>query len=250
MGGRFADKVVLVVGGNSGIGLASAKAFSHEGARVAVTGRDADTLASAATEIGSDVLALRLDVSKLESHHAVFEQISARYGRVDVLFANAGTGQKAAFGAALEAHWQRLIDVNLKGIYFMTQTMLPLMRAGSNIVFTSSVAAAKPRRGYSVYAASKAGIASVARSLGAELVERGIRVNVVSPGPIDTPMFSRVPMSAEARARFRENVAAENPMRRWGTPTEVANAVLFLASDEASFITGADLPVDGGAANF
>jgi NAD(P)-dependent dehydrogenase (short-subunit alcohol dehydrogenase family) len=240
----------VVIGGNSGIGLACAKAFAREGASVVLTGREAGTLEAAAAEIESDVLAIRADVGDLESHNVVFEQVAARHGRVDVLFANAGTGGKATFADTRESHWDRVIDINLKGIYFMTQKLLPLLRSGSNIVFTSSVATVKPRQGYSVYAASKAGVASFARSLGTELVTNGIRVNAVSPGPIDTPMFSRMPMTDDDRERFRAGVAASNPMKRWGTPEEVANAVLFLASDAASFITGIELPVDGGAASF
>jgi len=247
---RFADKVVLVIGGNSGIGLASAQAFAREGARVVLTGRDPATLASASEAIGSGALAIRSDITDLGSHRAVVDEVRQRYGRVDVLFANAGTGVTIAFGDATEREWDALMNTNLKGMYFMIQSVLPLMNAGSNILLTSSVMAVRGMPGLSIYSASKAAVCSLAKTLGAELVTRSIRVNVITPGPIDTPIFTRVPQPPGVLEAYRENVANSNPMKRWGKPDEVAGAVLFLASDEASYITGANLPVDGGFGNF
>jgi NAD(P)-dependent dehydrogenase (short-subunit alcohol dehydrogenase family) len=247
---RFAEKVVLIIGGNSGIGLACAKAFAAEGARVALTGREAATLERARLALGSGALVMRADLADTSGHGTVVEQVRKTYGRVDVLFANAGTGVRRSITRVSEHEWDATMSTNLKGHYFMIQSVLPLMSSGAAIVINSSVAVSRPRTGNSVYAASKAALSSLTVSLGAELLPKGIRVNAVSPGPIDTPLHTRVAASQAAVRIFKNQVAAGNPMKRWGTPEEVAHAVLFLASDEASFITGATLPVDGGAGCF
>jgi NAD(P)-dependent dehydrogenase (short-subunit alcohol dehydrogenase family) len=247
---RFAGKVVLVIGGSSGIGLASASAFATEGAQVVLTGRDPTKLEEAMAIVGPNILALRADVTDRDARASVVERIRSDYGHMDVVFACAGTSVRRPVDHMTEQDWDTVMNTNLKGHYFMIQRLLPLMPRGANIVLTASVAVMRPGTGHSVYAASKSALASLTQSLGAELVSRGIRVNAVSPGPIDTPRPAAARISESARRIFRETVAAKNPMRRWGTAEEVAHAVLFLASAEASYITGALLPVDGGAACF
>jgi NAD(P)-dependent dehydrogenase (short-subunit alcohol dehydrogenase family) len=248
---RFTDKVVLIIGGNSGIGLAAARGFAAEGAHVVITGRNPQTLESATRTIGGGALAIRADVADLNSHTDVVEAVRARHGRLDVLFVNAGGGPAALIEAVTEADWDATFAVNLKGMFFMIQRALPLLGSGTSIVLTSSLATSKTLPALSVYTAAKAGVTSLARTLGAELVTRGIRVNVVSPGPIDTPLLDRTPgLPPELVKQMRESIAQSNPMKRWGTVEEAASLVLFLASDDASFITGMDVVVDGGAGRF
>jgi NAD(P)-dependent dehydrogenase (short-subunit alcohol dehydrogenase family) len=243
---RFRDKVVLVVGGNSGIGLAAARGFAAEGAQVVMTGRDPQTLAAAAREI-SGALAIRSDVADLASLDAAISTIKNSYGRIDVLFVNAGIGTFAPVREVTEALWDQVHDINLKGCFFAAQKALPLMGKGGAMVFTGSIGAVLGLPGNAVYAAAKAGLRAVARIYATELVAEGIRVNVVSPGPTETPIINRnVGMPAEAVDALRQQMIAAIPMHRMGRAEEVAKAVLFLASDDASFITGVDLFVDGG----
>lgn len=247
---RFQDKVVLITGGNSGIGLASAIAFAQEGARVIITGRDASTLRSAQDQIGHGALAVQSDVKDLKAGATLIERVRKDYGRIDVLFANAGGGNFVPFEQVTEELWDHMTAMNLKGPYFLIQKALPLMSAGSSIVLTSSIGHCKGLPGNSVYAASKAGLRSLARNLGSELVGRGIRVNCISPGPIDTPIFTRSGIPEPQLKSMREMMTSQVPMKRFGTSEECARAVLFLASNEASFITGVDLLVDGGVVSF
>jgi len=247
---RFTNKSVVIIGGNSGIGLASAKAFAREGARVLITGRDPQTLRSAQEEIGHDALAMRSDVKDLTAHGLLMERVRADLGRIDVLFVNAGMGGFIPFEQVTEEFWDQVTNVNLKGPYFLIQKALALMGAGASIVLTSSIGHCKGIPGNSVYAAAKAGMRSLARNLGVELVSRGIRVNCVSPGPIDTPIFNRSGVPPEELAGMREAIRMQIPMKRFGESEECAGAVLFLASSEASFITGVDLLVDGGIVSF
>ncbi len=248
---RFNQKVAVVIGGNSGIGLASAHAFALEGARVVVTGRDTATLARAAASIGAGSLAVRCDVSDLREIDALMDEIRAKLGRIDVLFVNAGVGAFIPIEAVTEEDWDRLMAVNLKGVFFTVQKALPLMSRGAAIVLNSSIGWKKGIPTGSAYAASKAGVRALGRNFAAELVGRGIRVNVVSPGPVETPIIGRtVGLSPERIPQLRKEMLANTPMKRMGEPSEVARAALFLASDEASFITGVDLLVDGGAASF
>jgi NAD(P)-dependent dehydrogenase (short-subunit alcohol dehydrogenase family) len=251
LGQRFSGKVAVVIGGNSGIGLASARAFADEGAHVIITGRDPATLSEAVREIGHGADAHRSDIADLRQIEALFAQIRASAGRIDVLFVNAGVGAFLPVESVTEADWDRIHDTNLKGVFFTVQKALPLLSAGASIVLTGSIGALKGLPTGSVYAASKAGLRALGRSLAAELVGRGIRVNVVSPGPIETPIIYRTGgLPTEAVPAMREQMIANTPMKRMGAPDEVAAAVLFLASDSAGFVTGIDFLVDGGAASF
>jgi len=244
---RFECKVAVVTGGNSGIGLATAKLFREQGAKVAISGRDQKTLDEALKIIGGDTLAVRADVAKLADIDKFFAQVAAKFGKIDALFANAGIAKFVPASDTSEKIFDEIFDINVKGLYFTLQKAIPHLNDNAGIVLNSSVANSKGTPGMSVYAASKAAVRSLARTIGAELVGRGIRVNVVSPGPITTPIFGRAGMSQAAIDQFSEAVKARVAMKRFGTPEEVAHAVLFLASSEASYITGVDLNVDGGA---
>ena len=244
---RFQGKNVVITGGNSGIGLATAKAFVREGARVAIIGRSAETLAAARAELGKDAIAISAELSRVADIDRAFAEVRAAFGTVDVLFANAGGGGMIPFEQVDEALWDQIIDLNVKGTYFTVQRCLPLMGKGGAIILCSSVSAARSMPGASVYAASKAAINSLGRSLGGELVGRGIRVNVVMPGGVQTPIMQRTPgVPAELANVIFEKMAQGTPMGRVGQPDEIASAVLFLASPEASYITATELHVDGG----
>lgn len=247
---RFDGRIVLVTGGSGGLGAATARAFAREGAEVIVSGRNRQTLDEAVASIGARCVGIAADVGKLADIASLMAAIKARSGRLDVLFANAGITRFGPIGSVTEADWDVVMDANLKGLYFTVQQALPLMGRGGSIVLNASVAGSIGAPDSSVYSASKAAVRSLGRSLGAELVDRGIRVNVVSPGPIDTPIFAAMGMTPPDIAQLKKDWAAGNPMKRFGDPDEVARAVLFLASAEASFITGANLTVDGGLANF
>jgi NAD(P)-dependent dehydrogenase (short-subunit alcohol dehydrogenase family) len=242
---RFKDKNIVIWGGNSGIGLAAAIEFRREGGRVFILGRNPETLSSAQREVGPDTKALRADISDLTALDGVYEQVRNSLGGIDVLFVNSGIGGSMPFRQMTIDKWDEMFNVNLRGPYFAVQKALPLMQSGASVVLTSSIGHLHGWPGSSHYAAAKAGIRSLARSIGAELVEEGIRVNCLSPGPIDTPLLVRSGMEA-----LRESVRAANPMKRFGDPAEAARAVLFLASNDASYITGVDLTVDGGVCSF
>jgi len=246
MSKRFEGKVVAITGGNSGIGLATAKLFREEGAKVAIAGRDQKTLDEAAKAIGGDTLAVKADVSKLGDIDKFFSQVGAKFGKIDALFANAGIAKFAPAGDSSEQMFDETFDTNVKGLYFTLQKALPLLNDNAGIVLNSSVVNSKGSANTSVYSATKAAVRSLARTFASELVDRGIRVNVVSPGPITTPIFGRTGLPQAAVDEFASHVKEQVPMKRFGTPEEVGNAVLFLASPEASYITGVDLNVDGG----
>jgi len=246
MAKRFEGKTVAITGGNSGIGLATAKLFRAEGARVAIAGRDQKTLDEAAKAIGGDTLAVKADVSKLPDIEKFFAQVAAKFGKIDALFANAGIAKFAPAGDSSEQLFDESFDVNVKGLYFTLQKAISHLNDNAGIVLNSSVVNAKGSANTSVYSATKAAVRSLARTFASELVDRGIRVNVVSPGPITTPIFGRTGLPQAAVDEFASHVKAQVPMKRFGTPEEVGHAVLFLASPEASYITGVDLNVDGG----
>ena len=246
MSKRYEGKVVVITGGNSGIGLATAKLFYQEGAKVAISGRDQKTLDQAVQAIGPGTLAVKADVSKLQEIDSFFAQVSSKFGKFDVLFANAGIAKFAPAAATSEQLFDETFDINVKGLYFTLQKALPYLNDNAGIVLNSSVVNSKGSPATSVYSASKAAVRSLARTFASEVVERGIRVNVVSPGPIYTPILEKSGMPQAGIDQFAENVKSRIPMKRFGAPEEVGNAVLFLAGSEASYITGVDLNVDGG----
>jgi NAD(P)-dependent dehydrogenase (short-subunit alcohol dehydrogenase family) len=248
---RFSGKNVVIIGGNSGIGLSAALAFAQEGAKVVITGRSPQTLESAARAIGHGAVAIRSDIGDVAQISQLFAQLAPQLEQIDVLFVNAGIGAFLAIEKVTEQDWDTIHDINLKGVFFCVQKALPLLRNGSSIVLTGSIGALKGIPTGSVYAASKAGLRALGRCFAAELVGRGIRVNVVSPGPTETPIIGRTAgLPVQAIPAIREQMIRNTPMHRMGTPEEVAAAVLFLASAESAFVTGIDFLVDGGAASF
>jgi len=243
---RFANKTVLVTGGNSGIGLASAVQFAREGARVVITGRDQATLDSAKELIGGATIAIRNDQGDVQSGPALAALLRQHGLRLDAVFLNAGIGKFAPFDQVDEALWDATFNVNVKGPYFTLQALAPLFNPGAAIVLNGSVNAHIGMPSTSVYAASKAALISMARTLSAELLPSGVRVNVVSPGPVTTPIYERLGMPAAQLDEMKTAIVSQVPLKRFGTPDEVAGAVLFLASPEAAFIVGTELVVDGG----
>jgi NAD(P)-dependent dehydrogenase (short-subunit alcohol dehydrogenase family) len=245
--GKLEGKVAVITGGNSGIGLATAKEFADQGAQVVISGRDRRTLNEAAKEVGNGVFAVRADVAKLAEIDALFAEVKAKFGRIDVLFVNAGIGGFAPLEAMTEELYDSIIDVNLKGAYFTIQKALPLLADGASIVLNTSIAAhVGTPIGTSVYSASKAALLSLARTLSAELVGRNIRVNAISPGPVMTPIFGRMGLAPDALEQLRHQIEADVPMKRLGRPEEIAKAALFLASSDASFLLGSEIIADGG----
>jgi NAD(P)-dependent dehydrogenase (short-subunit alcohol dehydrogenase family) len=243
---RFKDKIVLVLGGNSGMGLEAAKAFAAEGGKVHFTGRDQRTIDAAQAEIAGST-GYRSDIADPASTEEVVAQIEASDGRIDVLYINAGVGGFAPLREITEEAWDQVHSINLRGCVFALQKSLRLMGKGGSIVVTGSIGAHGALEGNGAYAAAKAGLYMAMKVFAKELVGEGIRLNVVSPGPIDTPLLHRNPgMSHEQVAQLKEMMIANIPMHRMGCSEDVAKAVLFLASDDASFITGANLFVDGG----
>jgi NAD(P)-dependent dehydrogenase (short-subunit alcohol dehydrogenase family) len=246
MGKRFEGKTVVITGGNSGIGLATAKLFKEEGANVVISGRDQKTLDEAVRTIGKGTLAVKADVSNLGDLDRLYAAVAAKFGKIDALFANAGIAKFSPASDSSEKMFDDIFDINVKGLYFTVQKAIPYLNDNAGIVLNSSVVNSRGIVGTSVYSASKAAVRSLARTFAAELVDRGIRVNVVSPGPITTPILGRSGLPQEAIDDFAENVGSRVPMKRFGTGEEVGHAALFLASSEASYITGVDLNVDGG----
>jgi NAD(P)-dependent dehydrogenase (short-subunit alcohol dehydrogenase family) len=243
---RLEGKVAVVTGGNSGIGLATAKRLQEEGARVAIAGRSKKTLDEAVKTIGNGVVAVQADVAKLADVDKLFAEVSRKLGKIDVLFVNAGVAKFAPLAETSESTFDENFDINIKGAYFTIQKALPLLNDGASIILNTSVADSTGFAGASAYSATKAALRSLARTAAAELVGRGIRVNAVAPGPIVTPIFGRTGLSKEAFDEIAKEMVAMNPMKRFGQPEEVAGAVAFLASQDASYITGVELNVDGG----
>jgi NAD(P)-dependent dehydrogenase (short-subunit alcohol dehydrogenase family) len=239
---RFKGKTVLVTGGNSGIGLAAAKAYAAEGARVIVTGRDASSLAQAQAELGASSVAIGNDASSLPAAKQLAQELTAKGLTLDAVFINAGVAKFAAFADVDESLWDQTFDVNVKGAYFQIQALLPLLNQGASIVINGSINAHIGMPTASVYAASKAAVISLAKTLSAELLPRGIRVNVVSPGPILTPLHSKLGRDEAAAAQLQ----AQIPVGRFGTAEELASTVLHLSASESAFIVGTEIIVDGG----
>jgi NAD(P)-dependent dehydrogenase (short-subunit alcohol dehydrogenase family) len=246
---KLSGRVALVTGGSSGLGLATAKRFLAEGARVIVTGRHQAELDAAVKELGDNALGIRGDVSHLPDLDELFATIRERFGRLDVVFANAGGGGFVPLGDVTEEHFDKYVGINIKGTLFTVQKALPLMVAGGSIVLNGSMVSIKGLPGFSVYAATKAAIRSFARTWAVELRGRGIRVNVVSPGTVVTPAYkSELGMNDEEIEAFEAQAASTTPLARSGTPDEIGKAVVFLACDDSSYVTGVELFVDGGAA--
>ena len=245
--GKLDGKIALVTGGNSGIALATAKQFVNEGAYVFITGRREAELARAVKEIGNNVTAVRGDVSDLSDLDRLFVQIKREKARLDILFANAGVARYAPLGSITEEFYHSIFDINVKGVLFTVQKALPLMPDGASIILNASIVASKGFSSHSVYSATKAAVRSFARTWTTDLKDRRIRVNAVSPGAIDTPGLSDLLASSEVGEQ-RKALSNSVPLGRFGTPDEIAKAVVFLASDDASYITGTELFVDGGIA--
>jgi NAD(P)-dependent dehydrogenase (short-subunit alcohol dehydrogenase family) len=243
---RLEGKVAVVTGGNSGIGLAAAKRLKDEGARVAISGRSKKTLDEAVKILGKDALAVQADVAKLGEIDKLFAAVSEKFGKIDVLFVNAGVAKFVPLNAVTEEHFDEIFDIDAKGAYFTIQKALPYLNDGASIILNTSVAGQKGLANGTVYSATKAALRSFARSVAAELVSRNIRVNAVAPGPIETPIFGRTGLSKEQVDEFAKSIVSQVPMKRLGKPEEVAGVVAFLASPDASYITGVEINVDGG----
>ena len=247
--GQYDGKRVVITGGTSGMGLATAKLLLDQGARVLVTGSTKKTLDAAHEELGENAIVMSSDAMVLTDIDALAARVKSEFGGVDFLFLNAGYGKFAPFEGTSEAVYDEMFNLNTKGPYFAAQKLAPLMPAGSAIVLTTSIANVKGLPMVSAYAAAKAALRSLARSLAAELLPRGIRVNAISPGPIDTPVILKAGMAKEQMDQLHTRMAESNPMKRYGRPEEIAKAAVFLAFD-ATFTNGHELPVDGGITQF
>ena len=249
---KLEGKVSVITGGNSGIGLATAQRFVSEGAYVFITGRRQSEVDAAVKQIGKNITGVQGDVSNLADLDRLYAKVKEQKGSIDILFANAGLGELASLETVTEAHFEKTFNVNVKGFLFTVQKALPLFHDGGSIVLNASTAGSKAADGFSVYGATKAAVRSFTRSWAAELKHRKIRVNAISPGPIDTPglrgFVSGLAQSEKQIEQVKTSIISSVPLGRMGTPDEVAKAVLFLASDDSSFITGIELFIDGGMA--
>jgi NAD(P)-dependent dehydrogenase (short-subunit alcohol dehydrogenase family) len=243
---RLEGRVAVVTGGNSGIGLATAKRFQQEGARVAISGRSKKTLDEAARAIGDGVLAIRADVAKGAELDKLYTEVLQKLGKIDVLFVNAGVAKYVPLAETSESTFDEQFDINIRGAYFTIQKALPLLNDGASIILNTSVVDNRGTPNTSAYAATKAALRSLARTAAAELAGRGIRVNTVAPGPIVTPIWQKMGISADAGDELAKRIIQQVPMKRYGQPEEVASTVAFLASQDASYITGVEINVDGG----
>ncbi len=246
---KLTAKKALITGGNSGIGLATARLFIAEGAQVAITGRDQKTLDEAIAELGANARGYRADVTIAEDRKRLFAALAEDFGKLDIVFANAGISGRTPTGATDEAIFENVIHVNLSSAFFTVNSAVPLLNDNASIIFTGSVHNYLGQAGIAAYAATKGGLVSMARSIAADLAPRNIRVNVVAPGAIKTPIWKRGPRagaSAEDSAKLEKFFSSAIPQGRWGEPEEVAKAVLFLASDDSSYVNAVELMVDGG----
>jgi NAD(P)-dependent dehydrogenase (short-subunit alcohol dehydrogenase family) len=245
---RLDGKVAVITGGNSGIGLATAQRFVEEGAYVFITGRRQGEIDTAIRQIGKSITGIQGDVSNLADLDRLYATVKGQKGRIDILFANAGIGELAPLGEISETHFDKTFGVNVKGLLFTVQKALSLFQDGGSIILNASIAASKGVGGMSVYNASKAAVRSFARTWTVDLKKRRIRVNAISPGPIDTPGLNGIMDTDEQIEQFKTGIVSAVPMGRMGSPNEIAKAVLFLASDDSSYVTGIELFVDGGMA--
>lgn len=243
---KLLGKTALITGGHSGIGLSIAKMFLANGARVAITGRNAQALQQAAQALGGEVLALQCDASKVSDIEKTMAALKEHWGHLDVLVANAAIAGPAPFEAVSEAHFDELSSVNFKGVYFTIQKALPLLSAQSSVVVTTSISNQLGSPNFSVYAACKAALRSLVQTLALELIGRGVRVNAISPGPITTPMWGKFGLPDEVAQAIKGEVQAKSPSKRFGEPDEVAQVALFLASTDSSYVVGQEIVVDGG----
>lgn len=245
---QLQGKTALITGGNSGIGLATAQTFIDAGARVLLTGRRANAVQEAVAKLGEHAQGFVGDVSKLTELDALYAQVAQKFGKLDILFANAGVAQMRHLSEVDEAFFDQIVDINFKGLYFTIQKALPHLNPGASIILNGSVVAQKGFPNFSVYAATKAAVRSLARSWAQDLKNQRIRVNTLSPGPIETPIYSKMGMPEAAQQEFGASIVSTMPLGRFGQAHEIAQAALYLASDQSSFVTGIDLPVDGGIA--
>jgi NAD(P)-dependent dehydrogenase (short-subunit alcohol dehydrogenase family) len=246
---RLKDKRALITGGTSGIGIETARQFLKEGARVAITGQNPATIEAARTELGSGVVAIRANAGEAAGQRAVAEAVHQAFGGLDILFLNAGVADLRPIEQWDEAGFDRSIAINLKGPFFLVQALLPILANPASIVLNTSVNAHIGMPNTSVYSATKAGLLSLARTLSGELIARGIRVNAVSPGPISTPLYGKLGLAEADLKAVAASIQGQVPAGRFGTPLEIAQAVVFLASDEAAFTVGSEILIDGGMSN-
>lgn len=245
---KLAGKIALITGGNSGIGLATAQQFVESGAYVFITGRRQDSLDAAVEKIGKNVTAVKGDVSNMTDLDRLYATIEQEQGRLDVIFANAGSVEFAPLGSITEKHFDKIFNTNVKGLLFTVQKALPLLSEGASIILNASISSIKGAQALSVYSATKAAVRSFARNWTLDLKERKIRVNAISPGIVPTPGYNLMGLSEEQVQKFVESQTSKIPLLRVGTPDEIAKAVVFLASDDSSFVNGIELFVDGGMA--
>lgn len=244
--GRLQGKTALITGGTSGIGLATARLFRAEGARVAITGRDPERLAAAQAELGADTLVIRSEAGSLAEIDALMAQVKDRFGKLDVLFLNAAAGTPAPLELVTEEQFDETMNVNFKGIFFSIQKALPLLGENASIIVTTSITNRTGSPNFSVYGASKAALRSLVQSLGLALISRGIRINAINPGPIDTGGFQRLPLPPDVHQAIKSDIEGRSPIKRFGTPEEIAKVALFLASDDSAYVVGEEIVVDGG----
>jgi NAD(P)-dependent dehydrogenase (short-subunit alcohol dehydrogenase family) len=243
---KLNEKVAVITGGNSGIGLATAQAFIREGAKVIIVGRNRQGLDEAVQNLGEKAIALQADVASLTELDRLYATIKQQVVNIDIIVVNAGVAPVRPLAQVDEAHFDQIMDINVKGAYFTVQKALPILNDRAAIVLVASAASISGLPGLSVYNASKAALRSLARTFSAELIERGIRVNTISPGPIETPIFGKMGMPAEVAGEMGESILSKVPMKRMGKPEEMASGIVFLASSDSSYVLGTELFADGG----
>lgn len=243
---RLKGKTALITGGTSGIGLAAARLFLKEGAQLAITGRNPERLAAAQKELGDETLVVRSEASNLAEIDSLLEQVKNRFGKLDILFLNAASVTPTPIDSVTEAQFNEIMDVNFKGVFFSIQKALPLLNNNASIIVTTSITNKTGSPIFSVYGASKAALRSTVQSLSLALIPRGIRINAINPGPIDTEGGRRLPLPPDVFQAVINDIQARSPIKRLGAPEEIAKVALFLASDDSSYIVGEEIVVDGG----